>query len=150
MDLHKVGLRISFVFIVATILILSYLVWLLYKPIEVYYDIEQPYKVTNEYKQVQVGEPVFIKQVYCKEGNYRTTIIIILEDGFYETLRQIESVVPEGCYDNISRSAVIPSYTLPGEYRIRYRMIVHVNPFRDEVYEFVSEYFQVVNGVDPI
>lgn len=139
-------LRLAFVFISLLVVALLYITWKVYKPLDVYYDVEQPYKVLNENKTVNVGEPVLIQQTYCKTGNYPTTIIIILEDGFYETLRIIESAVPEGCYDNASRSAIIPPYTTTGEYRIRYRIIVHVNPFRDETYEFVSERFNVVGN----
>lgn len=150
MDWQRIGVRIAFIFIVAVIVGLIYVLWLVYRPLEIYYDVTQPYEILNENKTVKAGQPVLVRQTYCKTGSYPTSIIIILEDGFYETLRIIESAVEEGCYDNPSRSAVIPLYTTSGEYRIRYRIIVHVNPFRDVVYEFVSEEFNVVNDLTPI
>jgi hypothetical protein len=118
---------------------------LAYKPVTVYFNVNQPYKILNENKAVKAGEPVLVLQEYCKYGNYPSRLIIILEDGYYETIRIIESAVGEGCYANPSKSATIPPNTAEGVYRIRYRIIVDVNPFRSETYEFVTERFTVIN-----
>ena len=145
--IHKMKrFMLHMVFITMLIIIAFMLtaIWLAYKPVEVYYDVHQPYDILNDNHTVRAGEAVRIRQDYCKNGNDPATVTVVLEDGYYETLRVIESQAPEGCVDGVSHTARIPLDTQEGTYRIRYRIKVQVNPLRTESYELVSEYFSVI------
>ena len=119
-------------------------IWLAYKPVEVYYDVAQPYPILNGNHEVKAGDKVQVLQTFCKTGNDPVILTVVLENGYYETLRVINSQAKEGCHDGISQSARIPIDTETGRYRIGYRIIVQVNPFRTESYEFLTEYFEVI------
>lgn len=139
-DRTKLMIHIMFTIVMA---ILALLVYWSVRPYEVYYNIEQPYEILNE-EPISKGSAVLVRQVYCKNTNSPAKITIILEDGYYETLRLIESRVEPGCYDRTSQSAVIPSTAHPGRYRLRYRFEVRVNPIRTETYVIVTDYFEVI------
>lgn len=140
-DWTKGMIHAMFVIVVLVILMLLY--WG-FRPYTVYYNVVQPYDIVNENNEVKRGEAVLVRQEYCKAIGGDATLVIILEDGYYETLRIIQSRADPGCRDGVSQSAVIPTTSAPGEYRLRYQISVRVNPVRTIHYEFVTEYFTVI------
>jgi hypothetical protein len=140
-DMTRVLAFLTFLIVSVSVLGLT---WERFRPLEVYYNVQQPYEVRDGDKPFVGGDPVYVRQVYCKHGNYPTTITIMLEDGFHEVLRTLKSSIKEGCYDSWSRSAQLPALIPSGTYRIRYHIEVEVSPFRTETYELVSEYFEVL------
>lgn len=141
LDWTKVIIYLTFAILVGAI---STLLYWGFRPYEVYENVEQPYRVLNDNKQVQAGTPVFVEQVYCKRGNYPARVSIVLEDGYYEVIKTIETRVEGGCYSSVSKSALIPFYTSPNTYRIKYKIEVRVNPIRSVSYELYSENFEVI------
>lgn len=139
-DRTKLMIHIMFTIVMGILALLVY--WAL-RPYEVYYNVQQPYDVLNS-EPIKNGDAVLVRQVYCKGTDSPAKITIILEDGYYETLRLIESRVEPGCYDRTSQSAVIPPTAHPGRYRLRYRFEVRVNPIRTETYVIVTDYFEVI------
>jgi hypothetical protein len=129
----------GFGLVLGTNILLAY--WLL-RPYEVY-TFDQPYQVMNEV--VKPGDKLQIRQTFCKLIKAPATLEIYLVDGFYETLRTIQSNTEIGCYENISQSVVIPPYTQEGEYKIVYNIRVRVNPVRQIDYTVETESFRVVH-----
>lgn len=128
-----------------------YLYWELI-PIEVYYDVEQPYPVLNENHEVGRGEAVKVQQIYCKNGNYPAVVTVALENEsgtIVRTLETVNSAVKEGCWGldpvRVSETAEIANNVSNGKYRIVYLIHVHINAIRDEDYTLHSEYFNVID-----
>lgn len=141
------GITVVHIMTVAIWFSLTVIAYIGFRPIEVYkFDI--PYEVMNENKVVAVGEPVLVKQKYCKLQPYPSRIDIAIVDGYTEALRTIESNVPVGCYDKVSATAIVPLGALEGDYKISYTFTVRINPFRTETYRTESETFKVIKPVD--
>ncbi len=131
---------------IAVTIIGLYVYWQ-FVPITIYYDMEQPYLVMNENKEVRMGESVEVKQKYCKKGDKFADITAFLmneSESFCITLYHMGSARSEGCYDNTVGTAIIPDGIKPGEYKIKYVIHVNINAVRDETVILETELFKVV------
>ena len=125
-------------------LVLYYIYWQVV-PIELYYDVEQPYNVLNE--EIRAGDAVDVNQVYCKNGSEYVDVSVFLrneDESFSRTVYVAGSARGRGCHDVVSSSAIIPMGILSGEYKLVYIIHADINAVRDETVTLETELFEVI------
>lgn len=122
--------------------------WFFYqqvKPVHIYENIDQPFKVLNENKVVYKGEPLIFEIHYIKNNEYPTdsTKTIECDDGNLVTIVGDSKVLPKGENTLISKNTIIPQKTSNGMCRLVFINVYKVGPLREEVLRLETEYFEV-------
>ena len=94
-------------------------------------------------KEVEAGEYLQMRQVYCKSGGYVTTVSRSYVDGFIYTAPSVLGKRPDGCHDVIEL-IYVPKALNPGVYQISTNITYHPNPMRSITLNVTTEKFRVV------
>jgi hypothetical protein len=113
--------------------------------------IDQPVSILNPNNEIETGTSIIMRLVVDKPvplnvvGSNR---FISCDSGKLQPLVSTERDLPQGSYEIISDSTLLPSDILDGDVcRVGWRVEYEINPIRDEVLEFYSEPFTVINTV---
>lgn len=133
-------------FIMATILVITYIFWAIY-PYKLV-DIKEPIPILNYNHQVKVGEQV-IMQLYIKKYQDITPdkadVYLLCSDGSLIQLQAKTAGRPKGEYNVVIDSYRVPEKTPIGlKCTFNFRNSYQVNPVREIVKNWSSEQFEVI------
>lgn len=94
-------------------------------------------------KEVEAGEYLQMRQVYCKSGDYITTVSRSFVDGFIYTAPNVLGKRPNGCHDVIEL-IYVPKALNPGTYTISTNISYQPNPLRTITLNVTTEKFEVI------
>ncbi len=126
----------------STVAVITVFVWWLYpyNPLV----IEQPLKIMNENKTVEVGEPLIYKTVFTKNTDKFPIIHRQLINGVVYTLPSITPMNKAGDHKQVITNLTIPN--LPtGEYYLTTSACYEMNPIRTVCVDYDSEIF-IINS----
>lgn len=108
-------------------------------------EVQSPYPIINENRQVKRGEEIYYLVNYNKHMQVRAESTWFLEcsDGSLITLAPTSTNFPIGRH-TIIRNTTIPTKVPLGECKIEQQIQFFVNPLQVQTFEFESEPFIVV------
>lgn len=124
--------------------------WWAFQPVHLP-TVDQPIEINNENREIYVGDPILMTLVVNRPRDYQTIetqrFIECPDSGKLQPMTDGEArTLPSGSYTLEVDNVVLPGPVLDGDAcRFLFRNTYEINPLRDEIVEFRSEFFTVYN-----